>query len=312
MNILPPTDTAIQQACALLKVGQLIGLPTETVYGLAGDATQDQAIARIFAVKNRPTFNPLIIHVSTLDKALELGQFHEKALILAERFWPGPLTLVVAKRPFSPISLLASAGLETIAIRIPSHPVAQQVLQSYGPLAAPSANQSESLSPTCTNHVIQSLGEAVPLILEGGPCIIGLESTILDCTHEMITLLRPGGIAVEEIEAVIGPVLKELKDSRIKAPGMLHRHYAPKLPIRLNALEKHPGEGLLGFGYSPNADLNLSPQGDLIEAAANLFAMLHRLDNPVYTGIAVAPIPNNGLGLAINDRLYRAAASPTG
>ena len=308
--IILPTPEGIAKACRLLEQGQALGMPTETVYGLAGDAFQDAAVARIFALKNRPAFNPLIIHVASLEAADSLVDISLEALTLIDMFWPGPLTLVLPRKKDCPVSLLASSGLDTLAVRCPAHPVAGRLIQAYGrPLAAPSANKFMGMSPTCAQDVEDSLAEQVPLILEGGQCEVGLESTILDLTGLRPVLLRPGGISGEALEALIGPVAKAAKDSPIKAPGMMRRHYAPHRPLRLNALDRRSGEALLGFGpMSLAVDLNLSEQGDLTQAAANLFRMLRQLDQNPFTAIAVMPIPTTGLGLAINDRLQRAAA----
>ena len=308
--IILPTPEGSAKACRLLEQGQALGMPTETVYGLAGDAFQDAAVARIFALKNRPAFNPLIIHVASLEAADSLVDISLEALTLIDMFWPGPLTLVLPRKKDCPVSLLASSGLDTLAVRCPAHPVAGRLIQAYGrPLAAPSANKFMGMSPTCAQDVEDSLAEQVPLILEGGQCEVGLESTILDLTGLRPVLLRPGGISGEALEALIGPVAKAAKDSPIKAPGMMRRHYAPHRPLRLNALDRRSGEALLGFGpMSLAVDLNLSEQGDLTQAAANLFRMLRQLDQNPFTAIAVMPIPTTGLGLAINDRLQRAAA----
>lgn len=307
--ILPPA--LLDQAVRRLAAGGLVAFPTETVYGLGGDATSDGAVAAIFAAKGRPRFNPLIAHVASLAAAAALVEFDARARALAERFWPGPLTLVLPRRPDSPLSLLVSAGLDSVAVRMPDHPVAQALLAAYGkPLAAPSANRSGAVSPTEAAHVAQSLGPDAALILDGGPCRVGVESTVLDLSGPVPLLLRPGGLAVETLEAVLGckPGRPELLPGTApRAPGMLASHYAPGLPVRLDAEEARPGEALLGFGPGP-ATLNLSPAGDTTEAAAHLFAMLRALDRAEFTAIAVRPIPESGLGLAINDRLRRAAA----
>jgi L-threonylcarbamoyladenylate synthase len=306
-----PSPALIDQAVRRLAAGGLVAFPTETVYGLGGDATSDAAVAAIFAAKGRPRFNPLIAHVASLDAAASLVEFDDRACALAERFWPGPLTLVLPRRPDSPLSLLVSAGLDSVAVRMPDHPVALALLAAYGkPLAAPSANRSGAVSPTEAAHVAQSLGPDAALILDGGPCRVGVESTVLDLGGPVPLLLRPGGLAVETLEQVLGskPGRPELLPGTApRAPGMLASHYAPGLPVRLDADAAAPGEALLGFGPGP-ATLNLSPAGDTTEAAANLFAMLRALDRAEFTAIAVRPIPESGLGLAINDRLRRAAA----
>jgi L-threonylcarbamoyladenylate synthase len=310
--ILRADPETIARAAALLRDGRLVGFPTETVYGLGGDATNDHAVAAIFAAKRRPRFNPLIVHVPGLAEAESLAVFDARARILAAQFWPGPLSLVLARRPDCGLSLLASAGLDTVAIRAPSHPVAQALLRAAGrPVAAPSANRSGRLSPTEAGHVAEELGDAVALILDGGRCPMGLESTVLDLTAATPVLLRPGGVTREALAALLGSI-SGLSPAAIKSPGMLASHYAPALPLRCDAAEARPGEALLAFGAEPPPGfagvLWLSRSGDLAEAAANLFAMLRRLDRPPFTGIAVMPIPEHGLGRAINDRLRRAAA----
>ncbi len=317
MRILPPTAESVAEAAASLLAGGLVAFPTETVYGLGGDATNDRAVAAIFAAKGRPEFNPLIAHVAATADALSLVRWNDWADRLAGRFWPGPLTLVLPRADASPVSLLATAGLDTVAIRVPSHPIAQALLRATGrPVAAPSANRSGAVSPTRAEHVTESLGENAPLILDGGPCLVGVESTVLDLSGNRPTLLRPGGATREAIEEVIGRLdLSEAipaGESARKSPGQLASHYAPNRPVRLGAREVGADEGLLAFGSDipPGAMLtfNLSPSGDLGEAAANLFAMLRALDRPGIGRIAVMPIPETGLGLAINDRLRRAAA----
>lgn len=304
-----PTTKTLQEACQLLLAGDLVAIPTETVYGLAADATNEQAVAKIYAAKSRPQFNPLIIHHYDVKHLEDYVEFNDLAYHLAAVFWPGPLTMVLPRRSQSEISHLAGAGLNTLAVRVPNHPVTLALLkQLQRPLAAPSANRSNTISPTTASDVLASLGERVPLILDGGAAMVGLESTILDLTTAQPTILRPGGVSLEEIAAVIGPVHEAKDHSKIKAPGMMKRHYAPCLPLRLQAVEKRSGEFHLGFG-AIKGDISLSDRGDLQEAAANLFRMLRDYDNPErYQGLAVAPIPNQGLGRAINDRLHRASA----
>ena len=298
---------SIERAAAHLSAGELVAVPTETVYGLAADASNDIAIARIFAAKARPSFNPLIVHVPDLTMAAMLGRFSTLALQLATEFWPGPLTLVVPRRANIPVSKLISAGLDTIALRVPAAPIARDLLAAFGkPFAAPSANPSGQISPTTAPHVRNGLGDKVAMILDGGPCPVGIESTILAIDENDVTLLRPGGVAIEEIEALIGPVTRPTS-SAILAPGMMKRHYAPKAKLRLNAKAPDQDESYIGFGPSSPEENNLSPRGDLIEAAANLFAVLHAVDETAKR-IAIAPIPMSGLGIAINDRLARAAA----
>jgi L-threonylcarbamoyladenylate synthase len=311
LAIVAPTPEAVARAAAILREGGLVAFPTETVYGLGGDATNDRAVAAIFAAKDRPRFNPLISHVADLAAARRLGRFDRRAEALAARFWPGPLTLVVPRLPDCPVSLLATAGLDTVAVRVPKHPVAQALLRAAGvPVAAPSANRSGRISPTEAAHVAEELGDRVAMILDGGPCAVGLESTVLDVTTDPPTLLRPGGIAAE----ALGPVRPPgAAGAAPRGPGLLASHYAPHLPVRLEAREARPGEALLGFGPGAAppgfaAVRWLSRTGDPVEAAANLFATLRALDRPEYAGIAVMPIPEEGLGRAINDRLRRAAA----
>lgn len=308
---------SIEEAARLIRAGELVAFPTETVYGLGGDATNERAVAKIFEAKGRPQFNPLISHVLDAGEARRFVQWSDTADRLAAHFWPGPLTLVLPRAESSPIALLATAGLDTIAIRAPAHPIAQALIRAAGrPIAAPSANRSGAVSPTRAEHVADSLGDRVKLILDGGPCEVGVESTVLDLTTATPTLLRPGGATREAIEAVIGPVALSDAipngDAARKSPGQLESHYAPARPVRLNATTVAADEGLLAFGPQAPAGarytLNLSPQGDLTEAAANLFAQLRALDRPDIARIAVMPIPQTGLGLAINDRLRRAAA----
>ncbi|WP_223423213.1 L-threonylcarbamoyladenylate synthase [Tateyamaria pelophila] len=290
-------------AAGVLAKGGLVAFPTETVYGLGADATHDTAVARVFAAKGRPSFNPLIVHVADLAAARNIAVFDDMALRLAAAFWPGPLTLVLPLRPGHGIAPLVSAGLETIALRVPAHPVAQRLLRTCDlPIAAPSANPSGQISPTTAAHVAAGLTGKVDAILDGGRCDVGLESTIVGGSP--LALLRPGGLSVERIETLVGPLAPA--GEGITAPGQLASHYAPKATVRLNANAAHPGEALLGFGPMPS-DLNLSITGDLTEAAANLFGHLHKLD-AMKRPIAVAPIPDVGLGRAINDRLRRAAA----
>ena len=310
--VTPATPEAIACAAALLRAGRLVAFPTETVYGLGSDATNDRAVAAIFAAKGRPRFNPLIVHVPDLAEAETLAVFNEPARSAAARFWPGPLSLVLPRQPAAGLSLLASAGLDTVAVRVPAHPIAQALLrEAVRPVAAPSANRSGRVSATEPAHVAEDLGDAVALILDGGPTPVGLESTVLDLSGTSPALLRPGAVTLEALADLLGPIALP-GSAQPKSPGMLASHYAPCLPVRLAATEARPGEALLAFG--PDAPpgcaevLWLSRSGDLAEAAANLFAMLRRLDRPSFAGIAVMPIPEHGLGLAINDRLRRAAA----
>jgi len=311
--VVAASAAAIERAARLIRAGKLVAFPTETVYGLGADATDEKAVARIFAAKGRPRFNPLIVHVPGLAEAEVLALFDERARGAARHFWPGPLSLVLPRRPECGLSLLASAGLDTIALRAPGHAVAQALLRAAGrPIAAPSANRSGRVSPTTAAHVAAELGDRVALILDAGPCAVGVESTVLDLTGRTPALLRPGGITLEQLSTIFGPVEMAAGDGAPRAPGRLPSHYAPGLKLRLDAVDARPGEALLAFG--PKAPpgfaemLFLSRSGDLAEAAANLFAMLRRLDRPEFTGIAVMPIPDEGLGRAINDRLRRAAA----
>jgi L-threonylcarbamoyladenylate synthase len=343
----------IARAARLLRGGALVAFPTETVYGLGGDATNDRAVAAIYAAKGRPRFNPLIVHVPGLAEAEPLAVFDDRALSLARRFWPGPLTLVLPRRAAGGVSLLASAGLDTVALRAPAHAVAQKLLRATGrPVAAPSANRSGRVSPTTAAHVraefagrdacphplaeaagpplSRTAGEGASwqgpearegagpaMILDGGACPVGVESTVLDLTGRAPVLLRPGGVTLEELAEAIGPVeAAPAGEAAPLSPGRLPSHYAPALPVRIEATQARPGEALLAFGPETPpgfaAVLQLSQSGDLAEAAANFFAMLRRLDRPEFTGIAVVPIPERGLGRAINDRLRRAAAPRSG
>lgn len=313
MPVLAPTAENIGQAAGALKDGRLVAFPTETVYGLGADATNDLAVADIFAAKNRPAINPLIVHVSGVAMAEKLAIFDRRARQLAERYWPGPLTFVLPRREDSPVSLLATAGLDTLAVRMPNHPVATALLQAFGgPIAAPSANPSGRLSPTAAHHVAETLGGKIAAILDGGPTPIGLESTVIDLSGPKPLLLRPGGLAVEDIEVLTGPLGSPSPTDGPRSPGMLASHYAPRLPLRLGASNVGPQEALLAFGAGTPAGahstLNLSTGSDLKEAAANLFAHLRRLDASGARAIAVMAIPEKGLGRAINDRLRRAAA----
>ncbi|MBC7950876.1 MAG: threonylcarbamoyl-AMP synthase [Rhodospirillaceae bacterium] len=304
------SPAAIAEGGHLLRDGRLVAFPTETVYGLGGDSTNDRAVAAIFEAKGRPSFNPLIVHVADQADIETLVMVDERTRAVIARFWPGPLTLVLPRAKDSPVSLLASAGLDTIAVRMPDHPVARALIRAAGrPIAAPSANRSGAVSPTLAEHVAESLGARVGLILDGGPCRVGVESTVLDLSGERPALLRPGGVPAEALEQALGTTLIRPTDhaDAPKSPGMLASHYAPKVAVRLNATAAAPGEALLALGPT-DGTLNLSPSGDLEEAAANLFAMLRALDRPEFTGIAIMPIPEHGLGLAINDRLRRAAA----
>jgi len=313
-HIVAADTNGIRTAAAALADGELVAFPTETVYGLGADATDDDAVAAIFAAKDRPRFNPLIVHTADRAAADNLVRFDMRAHRLAETFWPGALTLVLPRRSRSGLSLLVSAGLDTAAVRVPSHPVAHDLLRACRrPIAAPSANRSGEVSPTSAGHVAASLpgpDDGGPrLILDGSACPVGLESTVVDLSTDEATILRHGGVPQEELEAVIGPLaVAGVDETAPKSPGMLERHYAPGTPLRLDARDAADGEALLGFAMGRGkATLDLSPSGDLREAAANLFNMLRHLDDGGYATIAVAPIPEEGLGRAINDRLRRAA-----
>lgn len=316
----PASDDALVRAAAFLRSGGLVAFPTETVYGLGADARNNDAVARVFAAKDRPSFNPLIVHVTDLAAAGTLGEISKFAVALAERFWPGPLSFVLPRLPDSGLSLLVSAGLDTVALRAPAHPVARDLLARFGgPIAAPSANRAGEVSPTLAAHVVESLGDAPDLILDGGQCTVGLESTVIDLCGERPAILRHGAVTREQLEEQIGTIA----DASIpepgaapRSPGQIARHYAPAIPIRINATDPRPDEAFIAFGETPTGNTsairNLSPSGDLIEAAARLFTTLRELDRPEFAGIAVAPVPETGIGRAINDRLRRAAAAHTG
>lgn len=306
-RILSSSPADMAQAVNVLRDGGLIGLPTETVYGLAADATNGQAVARIYEAKGRPSFNPLIAHVSSIEMAQREGVFGAHALDLVEAFWPGPLTLVVNVARSGTVSDLARAGLTSVALRMPGHKIAVSLIEQFGgPLVAPSANPSGKISPTRLQHVLQDMGDKLDLIFDGGACTTGIESTIIDARAERPALLRPGSLDPAAIDAVWpGLIRPDLNPKAPQAPGQLLRHYAPDAALRLNATAPELGEAYLGFGPG-EATLNLSSSGDLTEAAANLFAMLRDLDNR-FDRIAVASIPATGLGEAINDRLTRAA-----
>jgi L-threonylcarbamoyladenylate synthase len=313
---------AIEEAARCLSAGGLVAFPTETVYGLGADATNGKAIARLYAAKRRPSFNPLIAHVGDIAAARRLALFDTAAEELAAAFWPGPLTLVLPKTPSCPVADLATAGLDSIAVRVPNHPVARALIATFGrPVVAPSANQSGHLSPTTAAHVLADLDGRIDLVVDGGPAQVGVESTIICCLGEPM-LLRPGGIAREEVEKLLGRSLAECSPTMAEegvaplAPGMLVSHYAPRAELRLEASSVDKGEALLAFGPELPAGaegvpamLNLSPRGDLVEAAANLFSHLRTLDASSPEAIAVMPVPQVGLGEAINDRLRRATAA---
>ena len=319
-QILPAGAAAVAAAARSLAAGGLVAFPTETVYGLGADATNPAAIARLYQAKGRPAFNPLIAHVGELSAARQIARFDATALALAEAFWPGPLTLVLPKTPDCAVADLATAGLDTVAIRIPAHPVSRDILRVFGgPVVAPSANLSGHVSPTTAAHVQSDLAGRIDLIVDGGAVAVGVESTIVGC-FEQPMLLRPGGVPRADIERLLGRALvqppedAESDNGQPLAPGMLASHYAPRTRVRLNAIHLEPGEALLAFGLgaisgidAASTVMNLSERGDLAEAAANLFGYLRTLDTKGAHTIAVMPIPHDGLGEAINDRLRRAA-----
>jgi len=312
-RVLKADKDAIAAAATCLSHGGLVAFPTETVYGLGANARHGEAIARLYAAKGRPAFNPLIAHVASRDAAHSLATFDAAGERLAAAFWPGPLTLVLPKRPDCTIADLALAGLDSVAVRVPAHPVARALLEALGgPVVAPSANRSGHISPTSAAHVLADLRGRIDMVIDGGSSAVGVESTIVACLGEP-TLLRPGGLAREDIERVLGRALavSAIADDAPLAPGMLASHYAPKTRLRLNAQTPRDGEAMLAFGKTidfSGPTLNLSPRGDLIEAAANLFSHLRALDAAGAQTIAVMSVPQDGLGEAINDRLARAAA----
>ena len=312
-NIKHADQDAIREAAAMIRAGALVAFPTETVYGLGADARNDRAVAAIFAAKGRPQFNPLIVHVRDLTAARDLAEFDALSVQLAQHFWPGPFTLVLPRRAGCGLSLLVSAGLDTVALRVPAHPVAQNLLSEADcPIAAPSANISGRISPTSAAHVAIEFGDKLAMILDGGACAVGLESSVVQVRDGKAFLLRPGSVTRDQIAAIAGTVETgaDVPDAP-HSPGQLASHYAPKLPLRLNATMAGPREAALAFGDNIPVGAakicNLSASGDLSEAAANLFAMLREMDCDKFTGIAVAPVPMHGLGEAINDRLIRAA-----
>lgn len=318
---------SIAEAAELLRAGKLVAMPTETVYGLGANALDGIAVAKIFAAKGRPQFNPVIVHVPDADSADQFVTMNDAARRVAAQFWPGPLTMILPRRAQCAISELCSAGLPTLAIRVPAHKVAQELLRAAGvPVAAPSANASGTISPTTPMHVVESLGDRVDFVLAAGPCAVGLESTVLDLSGDLPVVLRPGAISAEDIAQILQrPVGYDLGDHghQVKSPGQLLKHYAPSVPVRLNAVDVAPDEALLAFGslkfmgvrgggfakdLPPERLRNLSDEGDLYQAAANLFRMMHDLDRAEHRAIAVMNIPDAGIGIAINDRLKRAAA----
>jgi L-threonylcarbamoyladenylate synthase len=336
-RVVPCDGEALAEAARLIRSGEPVAVPTETVYGLAADATSEAAVGRIYAAKGRPSFNPLIVHVRDLAEAESVGIFSEAARALADAFWPGALTLVVPVRDDGGLAAAVTAGLPTVALRCPAHPAMQALIAAAGrPLAAPSANSSGTISPTRAGHVLASLGGRIPMILDGGPTARGLESTIVAVEDGTVRLLRPGPVTMDDIDAVLSPPCKggarggsaegsrnsqsdkladarthprplPSREARVEAPGQMRSHYAPAKPLRVDATSAAAGEWLIGFG-PVDGDDNLSPSGDLAEAAARLFDALHRADAGDCARIAVAPVPDEGIGLAINDRLRRASA----
>lgn len=305
---LKPDAGGIARACAILERGGLVAVPTETVYGLAARADSEEAVAGIYAAKGRPSFNPLIVHVAGTEQAAQLTRFSKRAKLLAEEFWPGSLTLVLPRSEDAELAEAVSAGLETVAIRVPVHPVMRALLKASGlPLAAPSANRSEAISPTSPDHVLETLDGRIDAVIDAGKCERGLESTIVALRESAgWELLRPGPIGCDEIAAVLGPETPS-SDGAIEAPGQLARHYAPGKPMRLNALEAEEDEFLIGFGPVAG-NISLSEAGELEEAAAKLYACLHTAARSDHPRIAIAPVPQDGVGAAINDRLRRAAS----
>jgi L-threonylcarbamoyladenylate synthase len=326
-KVLPATPEALADAARLLQDGKLVAFPTETVYGLGANALDGKAVAAIFEAKGRPQFNPLITHGASLEMLLPYAKFDERALALADKFWPGPLTFILPKSSECAVSDLVTAGLETIALRVPAHEIALALIKEAGvPIAAPSANKSGELSPTAPHHVLDSLGDKVGLVLAGGATKYGLESTVVDLSGDDVVIVRPGAVTAEDISDLLGVVVTYDLDTKDKpkSPGQLLRHYAPRIPVRLNAVDVEPGEALLAFGsvkfmgvrgggsaktMQRDSYYNLSEPGDLLEAAANLFAGLRALDQAGHSRIAVMNIPDTGIGIAINDRLKRAAQS---
>ena len=307
------TTQSMSDAAKALADGYLVSFPTETVYGLGADATNDKAVAQIYAAKGRPSFNPLIAHVANLEAAKMIGVFDERALRLAEAFWPGALTMIVPLHKHTRISKLVTAGLDTIALRVPAHERIRELISGAGvPIAAPSANRSGKISPTTAAHVAEDLSDACRFILDGGACEAGVESTIIDCSTDTLGILRPGPVTREMIQALFPEVTAASpvkNDSRPNAPGQLTSHYAPSKPLRLDVTEPESDEIYIGFGkMGRTVDFNLSPTGNISEAAATLFATLHKADKAQGTRIAVAPLDKNGIGAAIYDRLQRAAA----
>ena len=310
-NIYQNTEENIKKAAEVIKNGGLVAFPTETVYGLGANVYNAKAVASIYAAKGRPAFNPLISHIAEKDFLKEYAAVDERVLALADKFWPGPLTFVLNRVEENPALDLACAGLRTITVRMPAHPTALALIKKSGvPIVAPSANRSQTISPTTAFHVADSLGDKVDMILDGGQCRVGVESTIIDITGKNVVLLRAGGVALEDLEEFLGEnvLISHGNPDLPTSPGQMLKHYAPSHDFRINALSREDGEFFIGFGVVKDCDLNLSPSGDLCEAAANLFAYMRLADaDKNYDKIAMSPIPETGLGLAINDRIRRAA-----
>ncbi len=310
-NIYEPNEQNLNLAAQTIKNGGLVAMPTETVYGLGANVYIASAVAKIFEAKQRPFFDPLISHIAEIDFLKTYAQTDERIISLAQKFWPGPLTMVLKRTDNNAAIDLACSGLPNIAVRMPSHPVALSLIKKSGvPIVAPSANKFKSISPTTAQHVFDSLGERVDMILDGGACSVGVESTIIDVTGKNIVILRAGGTSKEDLEKFLNEkvFLSDGDPNKPSAPGQLLKHYAPEHPLRINAATRQPGEFFIGFGKIADCDLNLSPNGDLCEAAANLFAFLREADQKKdYKGLAISPIPETGLGLAINDRIRRAS-----
>lgn len=308
--IYKPTQSNILKAARLIQSGSVVAFPTETVYGLGASAYDSKAIAKIFSIKNRPTFNPLISHISDINFLSEYAKTDERVLALAKKFWPGPMTFILNRKDNNPSLDLACAGLNKISVRMPNHPVALKLIKASGlPIVAPSANKSQTISPTTAEHVQKSLGNKVPMILDSGPCKVGVESTILDMTNSKIVVLRAGGLSAENIEEFLGEkvLFSDGNPNKPSSPGQLLKHYAPRYETRINVEIPQQDEFFIGFG-NINCDLNLSVSENLQEAAANLFSMLHQAETQIIKKkIAIAPIPNRGLGRAINDRIKRAS-----
>lgn len=309
-NICEPTSTNLDRAATIIKNGGLVAIPTETVYGLGANVYDSKAVANIFAAKGRPNFNPLISHIAEIDFLKTYAKIDERVMALAQKYWPGPLTFVLPRIDSNPSIDLACAGLSTVTVRMPNHPVALELIRRSGvPIVAPSANKSQSISPTTAQHVQESLGDKVDLILDGGPCSVGVESTIIDITGEHVVLLRAGGLSLEDLENFLNQkiLISHGNPNLPSSPGQMLKHYAPHHKLRINAEAARSGEFFIGFG-NVESDLNLSLSGDLCEAASHLFAYMRLADEQnAYTGIAISPIPETGLGLAINDRIRRAA-----